>query len=342
LALWSVLNYATFYLLLPALPISILMNTIIVIIFVGSPLRTSKTTRFYYVVIAICEILTVLSKEFLYFFVGNGIFVVGEPSIVRIWEQYDWCYSVYCLWFMNETIANNAIVALAAERVIALYYPFKARNASLKRASLGMAFVFLVVLCIALIGGFVHVMRIMHVQPNPYMLHAVGCYAGGEVASLFSAVLAVNVLFIDFALPATFSMILTSLIVHQMRQTTMKKLILTLSDKSGMNRSEIESCMTLVILATMNVVLYVPLFILRCSFLVFPRIVHMTEDQQYLLNGIGFNIYVFLMPLHGTNFVVYCRRVHGFAENVARLFRCQPFVNYSSKEITRLKFSSCR
>ena len=99
------------------------------------PVDTTKTTRIYYIVIAYDEFCTVFFKDlWRYFFEfgyaqmfpgANSLGVVNvslSPSSALL------CTLVNFLWFAHEILASNTIVMFELERVVALYFPFKARH----------------------------------------------------------------------------------------------------------------------------------------------------------------------------------------------------------------------
>ena len=95
------------------------------IVFLSSPLGTTPSTRIYYIMIAMCELMTGIFRNILLLFVGFGL--AGIASSVVTFEiefvSAAACQSVDFICFFFEMVSNHAYVALAIERIIALFFP---------------------------------------------------------------------------------------------------------------------------------------------------------------------------------------------------------------------------
>ena len=128
--LFSVYRFSAFYFLALFIPLGIVFNLLIFLIFIKLPLGT-PSTRVYYIAMAFGELGTVLVKDFWFFWLGVGLPSVAwdtlgplnpHSDLINIW----YCKLIIFLWFALEMPANLTFVVFAIERVIALYFPLKA------------------------------------------------------------------------------------------------------------------------------------------------------------------------------------------------------------------------
>ena len=99
----------------------------------GKMVKVTPSTRVYYIAIAYGEFGTMLFKDLWWLWLG-----IGWPGVLKLnplgplnpadMSSPIWLcpLSIY-LWYVHETIANNAFVMFQLERVVALYFPFRAR-----------------------------------------------------------------------------------------------------------------------------------------------------------------------------------------------------------------------
>ena len=99
----------------------------------GKKVEVTPSTRVYYIAIAYGEFGTMLFKDLWWLWLG-----IGWPGVLKLnplgplnpadMSSPKWlCPLVLYLWYVNETIANNVFVLLQLERVVALYFPLRAR-----------------------------------------------------------------------------------------------------------------------------------------------------------------------------------------------------------------------
>ena len=145
--LFSIYRFTSFYFLALFIPLGIVFNLLIFLIFLKLPLGT-PSTRVYYIVMAFGEFGTVLVKDLWFFWLGVGWPTVAWDTLgplnphsehFNIW----YCKLVIFMWFALEMPANLTFVVFAIERVIALYFPLKALFLfTQKRAMITISIVF--------------------------------------------------------------------------------------------------------------------------------------------------------------------------------------------------------
>ena len=145
----------------------------------------TPSMRVYYAAIAWGELGTLVFKDAWWMWLA-----VGWPGILRLnalgpWNPADpeaphWlCPLSLYLWYVHETLANNVFVLLQLERVVALYFPLRARaflstRSALKaRIAVGCVAVGALLLC-STIFGFARVQPLGLVRHESLLHHASG------------------------------------------------------------------------------------------------------------------------------------------------------------------------
>lgn len=170
--LFRIYHFSAFYFLAPFIPLGIVCNLLIFLIFLKTPLCTTPSTRVYYMAMAFWELGTVLIKDLWFFWFG-----VGWPTVV--WDTLGplnphsensaafLCPVVVFIWFAHEMPANLTFVVFAIERVVALYFPLRAHYIfNQKRAIYTVASVFIFSISISAISlKITKLIPLMHLMP---------------------------------------------------------------------------------------------------------------------------------------------------------------------------------
>lgn len=214
IVLYRILNYACFFYIGPLIPFALVFNFLIVVIFVRSPVGTTKTTRIYYIVIAYGEFWTVFFKDlWRYFFefgyaqVFSGANPLGNVNVSLSPSSALLCTLVNFLWFAHETLANNVLTLFEVERVVALYIPLHSRHMFTQTKAL--VIVAIIAFGSILVSGICW--QISKVGANDLLPLGVACTFASNVP-VWSAIGALIFIF-DYILPALASLVSSVLIV---------------------------------------------------------------------------------------------------------------------------------
>lgn len=288
--LFKIFTNAAFFYLFPFIPLGIVFNIIILLVFGRSRLGTTETTRIYYLVMAWGELGTVLFKDLWFFYLGIGVTEVFHTNLigalnVHVVSNQFLCSFLWFIWYAHETAANNAFVVFEFERVFALYMPLKSRFSTwfTQRKAIAVMLVDLVLstLVSATIFGFA---RFQTVSPMPY---GTFCFFASNLGVW--SIVPVLVFLTNYILPAFLSIVSSVLISLKLLQRS--------RTKGALNASTLQICVTLLILSLMRVTFYVPLAIFRLAYLILPSIVEFSHDTSFQILAAGFICYIFVIPV---------------------------------------------
>ena len=108
----------------------------------GKRVKVTPSTRVYYIAIAYGEFGTMLFKDLWWLWLGIGwpgvlkLNPLGPLNPANLSSPVWLCPLSIYLWYVHESIANNAFVLFQMERVVALYFPFRARVFLMTRQAL--------------------------------------------------------------------------------------------------------------------------------------------------------------------------------------------------------------
>lgn len=322
--IYAIFNYATFYLCAPLWPLCFACNLITVIIFTKTSCGGTRTTRFYYLIIAVGELGTGVWKYLLYFLVGNGLIFIGLEQYIPVYRSVDYrlpCAIHYILWYVFDDISNIPYVALGVERLIALFWPLKAKRLLKYRNSvIAMAAILILDILVNL-----PIIGVVNVVPSAYYVHGVYC-AAGKINNFWQAYIAPVYLLYNYVVTPMLSILVSVILVLKIQSITKEKQKLSaLGHQENMSPALLESCVTLLLISTIHVLFYITFGLMRIVTLQFGSLTGLTATQRDFFLAVNVNIAVFMMPIQFSNFVIYCRRLHGFYDNVKLLSRCKSF-----------------
>lgn len=138
--------YSSFYYVGLIFPFGLVFNILLLIVFGVSPLRTTETTRVYYLAMAYAELVTVFFKDGYLFWASFGLpFVTGGLNPLGFLNPLShlgnpecyWMCSVHgFVWYTHEMLANYAFLLFELERVVAVYSPFRVHRLFTLRVTL--------------------------------------------------------------------------------------------------------------------------------------------------------------------------------------------------------------
>lgn len=170
--LFKIFTNATFYYLTPFIPLGILFNILILLVFGRSGLGTTKTTRIYYLVMAWGELGTVIFKDLWFFALGIGVTEVFKANPIGVLNVHVvnnpfLCSFLWFIWYIHEMAANNAFVVFEFERVFALYMPLQSLSFNTQRKALGIMLVDIALstLLSATIFGYAKFQEVVSLMP---------------------------------------------------------------------------------------------------------------------------------------------------------------------------------
>lgn len=302
----------------PLVVVGVTVNLLTIIVFTRSPLGTTPTTRLYYRWIAFFELATISSKDVGFCFLSSALDYIsnGNPIYQILWNVWN-CrvlFFSYCVFEMNAT---NAVVALAIERILVLFFPFKASSLiSRTKALLGL--LLMAVCCVVMTLG---VLLYAHVVIVPAYSSLWFCFYGGDAAQQVWQVLSYVCIYI---LPTFFSTVLTVVIIRKVKSVLTESRKLARKETTA-SKGELESVVIMVLIVVAHNSLYVPLCI---------AFITETAVQAFAGNGslaavfttLWQMFYPMIVLTHMSNFFIYCRKVPHFTDNVRNVFLCKPAV----------------
>lgn len=131
IVLFNIYHFSAFYFLAFFIPLGIVCNVLILLVFFKTSLGTIPSTRVYYIAMAFGELGTVLIKDLWFFWLGVGwpsvaLDTLGPLNPHSVKSSLWYCKAVVFMWFAQEMTANLTHVVFSIERVVAIYFPIKA------------------------------------------------------------------------------------------------------------------------------------------------------------------------------------------------------------------------
>ena len=312
--------------------ISIPLLCMTIIVFLASDAGTTRTTRVYYITIAICELMTGIFRDIILLFVGFGIRYVTRRAVYFQLETYSMaaCYINDFLCFVFEMINNHTYLTLAAERCIALYFPMKFhRLVGRRKAIIGLCTIsacsFL--LCSCIFAG-------SEVYQTDSSGRGVSCslaYNGNGTL----AWLAVVMILFTWAIPTANSVILNCLIAIKLASVMKLSHELRAIKGTGIATKQVQASITLLLMVTLHASIYVPMAVCR-SLPVVASLVSSPIIAWPTTRIAAAVVYPFLSVTHLMDFWIYWTRVRGFKQNVVNILCCRTVVKKALSEASEI------
>ncbi len=132
------------YILPPIAFLGIFFNIMILLFLPQNSVLLSKTTKTYYITIAIGDLLSIFSFNILWVFFHDSLsYITSGAFSIELVASSLGCKILYNSWANAEALANYTAIAMSIEQIIALYFPLKARAFLSKKLTL-----LLIVLCV--------------------------------------------------------------------------------------------------------------------------------------------------------------------------------------------------
>jgi hypothetical protein len=264
----------------------------------------------------------VLLTYLIYYIVNNALFVIELDTVLPIYRTAE--HGVPCgvnlyLQDIADDVTSIGLIGLATERFIAVYFPMRARQLlTFRKRACGITGGFILYLVLTY-----PTIVLMSPVPNPYAIHGISC-SGGSVSSLMQVVCTPMILVLTYVVPPLISLLLSTLIVIKIAHATSKRSSI-ITDRGGVeaDRGLLESCITLVLMSLVHVTLYLPYGVQRTVTVALASYFRLAQSDRFINMGVSNILYVMTLPVHFANFIIYFRRVPGFAKNVAALWRCR-------------------
>lgn len=312
-AILNVVSAAEFFLTGPLIILSFPMTVLTALVFIRSPLGTTKTTRVYYTTIAICNFMSTVFRDvtinypwFVLPFLSLNL-IYWDPEFISEWS----CRSLDFMLFSFEMITNNVFLALTLERCLVLFWPLRTASLISKRKAMAgvlLVFVASFLICSCTLAG---ASNLIVNASKTYIACTVNYYSTNFVSEL-----ALCMMLLSWIVPISLTALLNAMVLLKLfrnRQGAMKFGAQQSSTKSS------EATVTLLVITGIHLVIYIPMGSLHTV----PLLMSMAGlSVPKYLSILSIACYPLLPITHVANFVVYYIRVKGFKENLARVAKC--------------------
>lgn len=314
------LNFYTRFLFLVLDPVGISLgifgNAIILIIMPKKVVKVAPMMKFYYCSIALGDFVLILVGWLLWVILADTLYVLtdGEFAINLVnWNAYT-CKGMVFGWVTAEIYSNYAVSAMTIERLIALYFPLKAKAIITKKFSITI----LVLLLIPPMCALVPLIPIVsNIEYEP------GASASGQHCSRDKS----HPLYGYYALTFTIVVHVAHLPLNQLlgfllligiiRSTLSRKKLI--QDQSNTSKA-INTSMIIFMVLVVNTALYFP----TCVMSIFYYTIKVEDPELKVALGNWFRFFGdSIVYAHALNYFIYLWRIQTFRRANNALFCCK-------------------
>ena len=280
-------------------------NIWIIFVLTLGHVRISKTTKVYYLLIAVSDLSTVLSHLFwailcdsLWILTNGRLFLCLDISslfsciLMKIWYN------------LSELSSNYALVALSIERCIAICWPLKSKQILNQKFTYYLLFICIVPVCIYYLGLIPFSSAIVPFIRVPGFL----CYI--DDYNIFGNLFNVSMPILFLGLHSIIVLFITIILFRKLLYISLKKSAIIATEKASSR--EISTTVTLIFLCLINLVIYGTCLISYVATLVF----------SYIFTGLAgilaFSYIILVLSMsstvvsHSLNSVVYLALIPSF------------------------------
>ena len=126
------------------IPMGIIVNILIIYAFSQKRLNVPKQHRYYYILVAIADLLAIIGRQLLLLFLGIGLYALSGYSIKYYFSTFSLfhCLFSYNMWAFGEMVSNYTMTVFCIERFISVSFPLHAKSwITFKRVVISHCFV---------------------------------------------------------------------------------------------------------------------------------------------------------------------------------------------------------
>ena len=302
--------------------IVIFWNIITIIYFAPSSVskHLGKSTRMYYIVIAVGDIVSLAAFRIVVSLFGYGFLYITKGKIDLQFDRLNdyTCKVFYYIFNFTEQMSSYALVLFSLERLFIVHFPLKARAAlSYKKTCI---INFIVLMLLALFD--VHLLISLRVEKS---LATSYCLVPLNSQPLFETLYWITMGVVNFAFPIFLILILDILIIRKIISASNARKSLTMSEgENKESAKEYIATLSLVFLAGFQALIYLPVAIVY-SYMTLQHAKILPQIQDRMLYDVEQEVAWVTMHItswaKATNFIVYYTKIPFFKKKINNLVR---------------------
>ena len=267
--------------------------------------KISKTTKFYYLLIGVSDLLNV-ANHFFWADICVGLLLWKIPNLYYsfVVSSDGACIFLNLWYYLTDIVSDYSLVALSIERFIAVCLPFMAKSILTKKFRFFLLFVLLVPFMILF-----SILIPLSARVIPYAREDVTYACHFDYGSIFGKIFNFSMPIIVLGLHTVIDLIVSLILFFKLY---LSKRNPDLNSKSQKGTKDLTATIVLIMLCTCTMVIYGITFLLYIATAIFEYFLEVPEEFSYHIYAF-MHIFLALTALpHSVNIFIYITVIPSF------------------------------